>query len=1142
MSLHREPNNIHPINSLIIASWNAAGLRNKLMELTAFINLHKIDIMIVTETHLLDTDNVAIKGYLKYSANHPTNRRRGGAAIFIKSTIRHISLPFSCPEKIQCSVISVTLFNGSNINIAAAYLQPQETWTADDFHNLLSNLGERFLIAGDWNSKSSWWGNPRSCQRGAALLQCIQAHNYNILATGSPTHFPTNTRHSPSGIDFGIYRGLKREQLNISSLHDLSSDHLPLVINLTSTPQTKPSKCYLLPLNANLRVFQQYLENYILLDTEIKSEADIDDCIQIFERNISMAAKSATRPPLRGRNSPSVPAIDRSTLQLIRERRKVKRDLTTWFHPDRLRHFNRLTNLIKAALKQAEKNRLNRLLESLEPDNRFNMQKLWRITSDIKRQPTPNFPVKKFNTSNPDDIWCKNSEEKAEAFGLHLQDRFTPIITATSEDLQLIDQDTIPIIPGHDPNFRPVSTAEVLDQIKLLKNKKSPGADKIDNRTLKSLPLIAIEYLVLLYNSMLKLGYFPNNWKHANIKMLHKPGKPSDQLSSYRPISLLSGMSKIFETLLLKRMFEHDPFTESIPHHQFGFRKFHGAEQQLGRVTQFILKSFERWEYCSAVYLDIQEAFDRVWHKGLFYKLSHILPNSLYRIIRHYLSDRTFVVECCDGVRSPIMRISAGVPQGSVLGPILYTLYTSDIPAPQYPNTMLVATYADDTAIMSASNTSEVAISRVENYLKAYIQWANKWCVKVNVSKTAHVLHALRPPLNRSGQSTPLLNGTPLTNKTSHTYLGVKLDTKLTLIQHVIYLVIKLRARIKKLHWLINSRSKLPLKTRTIVYKQLIAPIWQYSLPVWGSLVSERQFSRIRVMQNKTLRIISGADWYTRNDTIHSDLNVKHVDDVFSTSSAKYTDRLLHHINPEARKLALNPYRPERLSRPRYYEMIHRCLPIRTPTNQQQLVSSPGSENSPTDGSYNGPLPIPINLPPGYANTRLTAQPAYRNFLATGIMDSTFGDLRTGLQFIQNSTRNILNPWELTTQERVEIEALAMLPMNNTPVAPRCLQEDNVNTTPDRNNTNLIHDMTTSSMRNNSILPNFVDLTLDSEGNLSLQDGPAPDHRTHSGDPSTEFSSAILLIASSYSASTNEEQIASPSAPEDSGHRSPDET
>ncbi|CAF4894521.1 unnamed protein product [Pieris macdunnoughi] len=133
-----------------------------------------------------------------------------------------------------------------------------------------------------------------------------------------------------------------------------------------------------------------------------------------------------------------------------------------------------------------------------------------------------------------------------------------------------------------------------------------------------------------------------------------------------------------------------------IPDHQFGFRVQHGTIEQTHRVCKFISNSLELKEYCSSAFLDVQQAFDRVWHKGLLCKIKSLLSHTFYGILESYITDRIFQVKEMD-CTSGFHDILAGVPQGSVLGPVLYTIFTSDLPRTSEVN---IATYADDTAIL----------------------------------------------------------------------------------------------------------------------------------------------------------------------------------------------------------------------------------------------------------------------------------------------------------------------------------------------------------------------------------------------------------------------------------------------------------
>jgi len=192
---------------------------------------------------------------------------------------------------------------------------------------------------------------------------------------------------------------------------------------------------------------------------------------------------------------------------------------------------------------------------------------------------------------------------------------------------------------------------------------------------------------------MLSLSFI---WKSSIVILILKPGKPTNFATSYRPISLLPVIGKLFEKIILKRL---RPIIEShkiIPDAQFGFRAHHSTIQQVHRLVDKISSSFENKNYCPAVFLDVAQAFDRVWHNGLLYKLKLFLPAPLYLLIRSYLENRTFKVHQDNSFFS-IFPILAGVPQGSDLSPDLYNIFSSDIPQ---TNDTIIATYADDTVIL----------------------------------------------------------------------------------------------------------------------------------------------------------------------------------------------------------------------------------------------------------------------------------------------------------------------------------------------------------------------------------------------------------------------------------------------------------
>jgi hypothetical protein len=147
------------------------------------------------------------------------------------------------------------------------------------------------------------------------------------------------------------------------------------------------------------------------------------------------------------------------------------------------------------------------------------------------------------------------------------------------------------------------------------------------------LPTIATKYLTQIFNAALLTGYFPAQWKVAQIILILQPGKPPNELTSYRPISLLPIVSKGFERIILKRFLPLIENNSLISNHQFDFRTRHSTIEQTHRIVQRINEALENNQYCSATFLDIYQAFDKVWHTGLLYKLRRSLPLNYFVIL-----------------------------------------------------------------------------------------------------------------------------------------------------------------------------------------------------------------------------------------------------------------------------------------------------------------------------------------------------------------------------------------------------------------------------------------------------------------------------------------------------------------------------
>jgi hypothetical protein len=213
--------------------------------------------------------------------------------------------------------------------------------------------------------------------------------------------------------------------------------------------------------------------------------------------------------------------------------------------------------------------------------------------------------------------WARSNIDKAKLFAAHFEKIFQPNHIVSNV---VLHEPTL--IPGVIKHASPREVAEVIDNLKLI---KAPGHDRISPVMIRELPRKGIVFLTYLINCAIRIRYVPKAWKKAKMIVIPKAGKPPDKPSSYRPISLLSIISKIFEKIILVRLQKIIAEQALIPNIQFGFRPKHSTVEQIHRVMHKILQALENKEFAPSIFLDVSCAFDRVWHDGFIYKLQKVL-------------------------------------------------------------------------------------------------------------------------------------------------------------------------------------------------------------------------------------------------------------------------------------------------------------------------------------------------------------------------------------------------------------------------------------------------------------------------------------------------------------------------------------
>ena len=642
--------------------------------------------------------------------------------------------------------------------------------------------------------------------------------------------------------------------------------------------------------------YREFLNSSILIPVSIKGEKELEEAVETFTKNIQQAAWTSSIPKFNSATAEHLPKYPQYIRDLIRAKRRARKIWQTDRHPSDRQTFNRLNNQLKREIQKFNRTNYDAYISGLSTDD----GSLWKHTKKLLKHRELSAPLRK-----EDGSWAVSDEEKSELFAHHLSSVFKPFtnFTNTEHETMVLNTLDIPLqLTLPPPSFTP---SQVALQIKQLPKRKAPGYDLITAEAIQQMPKKALVFLTTIYNCILRTSKFPLQWKYSLIKMIHKPGKDIYSPSSYRPISLLPICSKVFEKLIYKRLVDILTDQQVIPDHQFGFRTFHSTTHQLHRVTDYIAGALEQKLYATGVFLDVAQAFDRVWHQGLLFKLKTILPYTYYLILQSFLFDRFFSVRQGSEVSS-VHPILAGVPQGSILAPLLYVIYTYDIPI---DDEILTATYADDTTILTKHQDPTQASLTLQHHLLKLQDWFTLWKIRLNHDKSKHITFTLRkntcPPVYIDNNQIPQTD--------TVLYLGLTFDRRMTWGPHVKMKRMTLNKRLKLLYSLFAKSSKLKLKQKLNTYTYLLKPIWTYSSQIYG-IAKKTHLQKLQTFQSKLLRLITKAPWYVTNKTLHTDLHFPTVDQHITTLYQRFYTNLNGHNNRLIRDMATADI-PQNMSR-----------------------------------------------------------------------------------------------------------------------------------------------------------------------------------------------------------------------------------
>lgn len=427
----------------------------------------------------------------------------------------------------------------------------------------------------------------------------------------------------------------------------------------------------------------------------------------------------------------------------------------------------------------------------------------------------------------------------------------------------------------------PVTVSEIFLHITSLKPSNVSGHDNITNNMLKASACVIAEFLTHLINQCFLIGVFPSSLKIARVIPILKSGDMQNP-NNYRPISILPSLSKIFEKAIHKRLDKFFEQNKLLFSKQFGFRKSKSTKDALSSVLEYITKNIDGKKSVAGIFLDLSKAFDTVNHDVLLLKLENYGVRGIVKdLVASYLSSRQQYVQVgCD--KSKCQNIVLGVPQGSVLGPILFNIYINDMHRSLTHDSSHLTLFADDAALFSESDhdpTHQMQID-CDNIKK----WLDKNKLTLNTSKTFLIKFN---KLSRYKTKLTIVNK-EIEEVSSSKYLGLVIDKNLNFKDHIKDICSKMA---KFCGFLKFASPTLNLENRVKFYNYYVKPVIEYGLRYYGS-TSATNLKPILLMQKRMIRIIYQKSFRYPTDTLFQISKIATVYELYAIELLKFLTNL----------------------------------------------------------------------------------------------------------------------------------------------------------------------------------------------------------------------------------------------------------
>ena len=890
-----------------VYSHNIRSLNNKIndvQELLSELDTENFSFSVLLFQEIWAANNAQtnrLENYQDIILQTREERRGGGLGIYLKQNLRYEiinELSFIQAGEFESQFIKVFFGKNQFKIIGNIYRIP-----GGNLGNFIEWLGEKLtflktdpilkksdeiIIGGDFNAN---FLNSDSHNLTNDLLNLLVSSSFLPMIT-----LPTRISQNSATLIDNIFSNKKQDFYESGLIMSSISDHLPIFyLNLTQDKKTsKQKQFYYAMSSSNIENFKEKLSSQnwnSVVNNNIPKEAFANFGIKLeknFKESFPLKEKGVNK-----RKVPINPWMSQELMKLNKARNRAFRNKLKYKSESAELKFKSINSTFKRLARKEKKKYYHDQFNNYVTD----IRKTWSLINSLVRKKSCKNDVPCIFTDNQRSY--SNFSEIANGFN----DFFVDVGPRLSESIHPSPKsfrDFLGDQYDEQFHFQEVNSFIINTTLSKLKSKSSVGKDNISMKLLKEIMPMIIEPIIHLFNLSLKTGYIPDDYKCAKIIPIYKSGE-KDRFDNYRPISILPALSKLLEKTVAFQMIRYLEGNKMLYQHQYGFRKSRDTQQPLLQLINKIYDGLNKpkSEYSACVFLDLKKAFDTCDIPILLSKLKHYgFKGASGKWLQNYLTNRKQYVEI-NGIKSEEKVITHGVPQGSVIGPILFLLYINDLPN---STTLFCSLFADDTIFCKTSSDLNVIKKSLDEELEKASVWFRANKLSLNVSKTKYMVFRLGSMASLDNNFKIFINGEEVErisyeNETkSFKFVGVHLDEFLNWNEHTKMVKNKVSSSLYALNQIKNI---LPSKTLKTIYSSMILPHIDYSNITWGFSKS-KDIEQIRKQQKRAIRTIVGANYNAHTEIHFGQSKILKFDDLVYLNIAKFTSKFFHKELPES--------------------------------------------------------------------------------------------------------------------------------------------------------------------------------------------------------------------------------------------------